>query len=587
LVRFCATGAVTGIPRRLFFASDRCQVLPTVTGPHVYIHDEETTMTDKLHSETLDVATAVPEQAPASPEASTTAAEPTSPVSIKTEAGAGDDSPHDSKAERRQAQGRRRRASNKKAERDDAAPAATPCGLAERLLAPIDVPPVTLDRRLLPPKLLAALDAAGLGAPDVLPAAAFMTLASLAAIAGATLGCEPGDGMPGNPGVRSLRVALLAQHRHASWVPEAILAGALAVENDLVDVHQVELRQAAEQRRAAAARRRLYEQVYRAAAVLGAALPQPLPDVVPAQPGPRPRIVVCDGADSAIRAAAAGGTGLLLIDERRMASMFGVAGFYDRPTGATLNALAAGHQVAVENPKGGRTEMRSLPISVIGTLTLADCALLHKAGRLEFTGTVFVAAAPPPAGGDGTALEELMRAVRPKGGDPVKFRLPADDTLKATAASWAARAAGTEAPLCDYLGVLPDLARRLAMALHLAAAAGADGGFDREISHATVKRAVTLVDTVALPLAQALLAPISIGQVERDARRVITFLRETTSGANNALKRRALVQSWQHSMPVPRINAALGLLQEAELLVAVDEKGGPGFKVDAAVYAAG
>src|SRR5664280_3530409 len=56
-------------------------------------------------------------------------------------------------------------------------------------------------------------------------------------------------------------------------------------------------------------------------------------------------------------------------------------------------------------------------------------------------------AAPPPAGGDGTALEELMRAVRPKGGEPVKFRLPADDTMKATAASWAARAAGTEAPL--------------------------------------------------------------------------------------------------------------------------------------------
>jgi hypothetical protein len=40
-------------------------------------------------------------------------------------------------------------------------------------------------------------------------------------------------------------------------------------------------------------------------------------------------------------------------------------------------------------------------------------------------------------------------------------------------------------------------------------------------------------------------------------------------------------------VPVPRINAALGLLQEPELLVAVDEKGGPGFKVDAAVYAAG
>lgn len=56
-------------------------------------------------------------------------------------------------------------------------------------------------------------------------------------------------------------------------------------------------------------------------------------------------------------------------------------------------------------------------------------------------------------------------------------------------------------------------------------------------------------------------------------------------GACNALI--LSMQTRNCSTKPRRLNAALGLLQEPELLVAVDEKDGPGFKVDAAVCAAG
>jgi len=333
------------------------------------------------HSDTCNVNTAAPDQTPPSAEAPPMAAETTSPVSTEAEADGGADTRRDSVATREQAHARpksKQRRTSKRTDRSGAAPASAPRGLAERLLARVELPRVTLERRLLPPKLLAALDAAGLGAPALLPSSVFMLLAAIGAIAGPTIQCEPVDRVRGMAGCGlALRVTLLAPERRSTLVPAAILAGVLAVENDLLDVYQQTARQAAEQRQAAAGRRRLYEQASKSAVALGIALPPPLPDEAPAQPGPRPRIVVFEGAGAAIRAAAAGSTGLLIVDERRMTSMAGVGEFFDEPTDALLNAAAAGHPVPIADPATGRTTMRSLPASVIGTLKTADCGSLH------------------------------------------------------------------------------------------------------------------------------------------------------------------------------------------------------------------
>jgi hypothetical protein len=51
------------------------------------------------------------------------------------------------------------------------------------------------------------------------------------------------------------------------------------------------------------------------------------------------------------------------------------------------------------------------------------------------------------------------------------------------------------------------------------------------------------------------------------------------------------MRSWQNSMPTPRLDAAIGLLLAAGLVVALDKTdagkgGGQRFEVDAQVYAA-
>lgn len=62
-----------------------------------------------------------------------------------------------------------------------------PPGIRERLLARFVVPSVLLDRDLLPEALLGPTDAAGLGRADLLPSSAFVTMSSIAAVAGPNL----------------------------------------------------------------------------------------------------------------------------------------------------------------------------------------------------------------------------------------------------------------------------------------------------------------------------------------------------------------------------------------------------------------
>ena len=263
-------------------------------------------------------------------------------------------------------------------------------------------------------------------------------------------------------------------------------------------------RHAAEQRQAAAGRRRLHEQATKSAMALGNALPPPLPDVAPVQLGPRPRIVVFEGAGAAIRAAAAGLTGVLVVDERRVASMAHVGDFHDEPTDALLNAASSGHAVPIADPATGRITMRAFPAGVIGCLAATEFASLDHAGAAQLDATFSGTAAAPPPAGDGTALVALMRSVRTIGDEPVVLRLPAQgEALKTAHAAWSALSAATTPPLSDYLAGLPDLARRLAALIHLAATAGAAGGPGRGIAPATVQRAVAIVNTMVVPAAQA------------------------------------------------------------------------------------
>jgi len=55
-------------------------------------------------------------------------------------------------------------------------------------------------------------------------------------------------------------------------------------------------------------------------------------------------------------------------------------------------------------------------------------------------------------------------------------------------------------------------------------------------------------------------------------------------GEHRLFERRVLVRSWQHSMKVARLDAALDLLQQVGLLVALDQgAGGQRFEVATAV----
>ena len=99
------------------------------------------------------------------------------------------------------------------------------------------------------------------------------------------------------------------------------------------------------------------------------------------------------------------------------------------------------------------------------------------------------------------------------------------------------------------------------------------------------------MNSVVVPAAQAVLGPISTNPVERDARRIIAHLRTATSADYRTFERRTIMRAWQKTMPVPRLDAALGLLLKAGLLAALDKTdagkaGGQRFEVAEHVYAA-
>jgi hypothetical protein len=465
--------------------------------------------------------------------------------------------------------------------------------LTERLLEKFELPKLTLDRALLPLELLAPLDAAGLGAAATLPASAFMTLAAIAAVAGPNTTLEPcvdeklASRLTTNG--LSLRIASLTEERRSAFVPAAILAAVYAAENTAFSRYREVVQRNALKRRAHTKRRALHEQASQAAVALGIEPPPPLAEALAIEDPARPRIVLPRATGSAIAVAAPGGTGVLIVDDRGVPSLLRVGQHFDEPLSTLLGTLNLGHQSPFLDPSG-LTTMRALPASVLGQLTTAEVATLYRADPDQFGSTVFVsAAAPAPVGADSSGLIALMLAVQTMADEPIILRMPAKTrhALVTAVATWDRLAATALPPLSDLLAGLPDLARRLAAGLHLVAAAGANDKPSPEITPAAMQRAVKIVDAFVIPFARAVLGPLSVPAAERDGREIIDHLRETASG-EPVFERRPLMRAWRRRMPGKRLDAALEVLQQERLLVALDKvdgKGGGGqrFQVDPAI----
>jgi hypothetical protein len=231
--------------------------------------------------------------------------------------------------------------------------------------------------------------------------------------------------------------------------------------------------------------------------------------------------------------------------------------------------------------------MRTLPACVIGALTPTDCLLLHMTGKGQLNATVFVPAAAAPLGGDGSALSALLRRVLGMTTEPVVFHLPAKarQLLTAAISDWSALETRSAAPLSGFAGALPDLARRLAGAIHVVDCAANGGNLSPEIHAAAMRLAVGLIERFVLPTAQHVLGPVACPEVERDAREMISYLRMHPAARNIPIERRAWMRAWQKHVPLPRFDTAVALLLREKLLVpAQGEDGGQWFVASAEVF---
>jgi len=467
--------------------------------------------------------------------------------------------------------------------------------MVARLTARVRLPHARLDPKLLPPEMLEPLEKAGLAGADCLPAAAMTALAMVAPVAGPRVGLAPppaelGKWLGRSTGV-GLRVCLLVENRDLPVVPPTVTGAAHAVQNLLLAQHRAALDLAKAQERIAAERRALHAQAVKAAAALGHEPPPPLPQADLLGPGAPPRIVVDDGAIAAVTKAAEGGTGVLLTDERRM-PIFARAGHGDPLTATFLNAAALGHPITTRAADTGHVLMRTLPVAVVGVLTAAECEGLMTATPETLIGTAFVPACPPPpAGGDAGLADLAMRvhAVASDGPFFLTFTGSAAATLVSAAERWSMALDLRLEPFSACVKQMPDLAKRLAVALHVIAATR-EGKLTDEIGAATVRRAVALIDAVLLPVARTLLSAVSsASQTEADGLRLIGALRRHTSVEEPVIEKREWQRATQTTTPSPRFKAAVRLLQKVALITPAappaDRKGGEYFAAAPAVHA--
>jgi hypothetical protein len=498
---------------------------------------------------------------------------------------------------RSKAQSRKSPKNAKKAKKpEESAQAAEPRqDLTQRLLSIPQIDHIALGHELVSPEILAVLDSAHLGSPALLPSALVSLLAAVSATAGpnVTFRCDQGGAVNNDATLDpslAIRVVLMTPEAQASVAP-AILDAMYAAEADALDRWQQAADVEAEQRRTAARRRRLFEQAAAATIMLGS--PPLVPSAEPqiAKAGPKRKLLISNQGSSAILPALAGGSGLLVINDRSMPSMPDVGRRCDPVMANLLNTAATGLAIAITDPTTGRTGMRPATISVIGVVEEAVMSSLQTTAPPELAATFFVQAASPPIVSDSSAVCKLMRQVRNLAEMPVSLRISekAYQQLVAAAAEWAAMQRGFSPPLSHYFAALPDLAKRIAAGFHMAeAATGSGKPLAEEIPPAVVKRAIALVNAFAIPTARVALERISCMSVERDAMRIVAYLRATTSPEHPIFERRQALRAWQRTMTVAALDAAIGLLRRQSLLTPLDKTaGGPGgqrFDVASSVY---
>lgn len=451
--------------------------------------------------------------------------------------------------------------------RDNGAVLASPPSLRDRLLMSIKLPPIKIDPKCLSADLYDAFKAANLADEQNLPVATFATLTAITAVAGNGITCaieKPPLGLSMSGGL-PLRLAVVAEERMSTLVAPCILGAIYAAESDAFDAYAAEVQQIDRAHRSNAQRHRIREQAAQAGIDLGADIPPS--DAIRKKAPPRPRIVIVNGAAAAVRAAAAGGTGVLAVDDRRLPWLANVGNNPDFGTDSLLNTVAAGYPIPVEDGTTGRVNMRSITVGVVGALDLGACDTLYKCDKAQFAGTIFMRSAIPPSNGNPAKLDALLRRVRKLGLEGLTLRLRGD-AFASAAEAWTTAARGVQPPLADFLAGAPDLVRRLAVAMHLTVMNGSAASC--AIPAKTVANAVRLVDSAVLPVARAILEPCSTPQAERDARRIIGHLRTHFSQVDRVFERRPLLRAWQRTMSAVRLDRALALLVEAELLADMD-----------------
>ncbi|WP_137045578.1 hypothetical protein [Pseudolabrys sp. FHR47] len=298
-------------------------------------------------------------------------------------------------------------------------------------------------------------------------------------------------------------------------------------------------------------------------------MPPPLVDGARDDISAPPRLVVDDGALRAVIDASAGGTGVFLTDERRMAN-FARVGCGDPATAAALNTTALGQPLASADRKGGRVSLRRLPIPVVGVLTLDECETLQTARAEELLGTVFVGTRRHACDGDGRAMLALVRRVHELGAASslkLNFHAAATAALGEAAQRWKTTVDKRLDPITTYINQLPDLAQRIAAALHLIGAT-AKMKLTAEIPASAIRSAVAMIDAIALGGARHILGPVSAATPEEaDAIRIIAALRHHTSVADAVIEKRELSRRLQNAVPSsPRFKAAARMLERLNLI---------------------
>lgn len=447
-------------------------------------------------------------------------------------------------------------------------------------------------------------------APDgTLPSelAAFSSdMASVAAVLAAT-GAAAGHGLHrlsegvGEAASPALRVVLVGKGRQLPPALTPVLDASYALEREDV------MRWAAEGQKnslrgvAETVRRRACQQIAASAAVLGRAeISEQLdaPVATATMAAPRPQFVVRNAGTNAVRRALeTAEAGILLVDNRRMATMSGFGVNYDCPTADLLNSAAAGRLLELADPRlMGCIRLRYVTASVIGTLPEVVRFALHKADEEALAATIFVVTEDNAkvVNADGAdALSAVLKQIRvlaaaARESGALLYPSPAArKTIDGVTQQAIDASAQALPPLAPYYAGVADLLWRIAVDLHLLdhVARQADR-LSAEVDQGTVVRAASFVRDCALPAARNVLAGASVAPEIRDARTILSYAQYSCSADHPELVRRTMSRILYRALEAPRLDAAIRRLVAEGLLTPVNAnaKSGGEHCVDEVVF---